>query len=168
MPFDFIVLKDGPLVPRLVQETASTASLQAYVEVLIPENVVIPHHDSHGNPKKIGPAILAYMVDPSDDAKDLIYEINLHHMWFSQMHGADVEDLWTPLTSPRLTGGVRRGYWEVISSQLLRPSVAPFNVPGYPTLHPANEGTYIQSIHFKVVSGHGTVTFSDIVLLFRW
>lgn len=167
MPFDFIVLSDGPLSPL----SSTAGSDKAGIAVVIPEDVVTPHHHGDGDlyPTKIGPAILAYMVDPSDDAKDLIFEIQYHHLWFTQYHGGEgIEELWTPITRHRLTGGVRRGYWEVISSKLIRPSVAPFEVPGHLPHLPDEEGDYRQNVSFSVLSGHGTVTFSDIVLLFRW
>lgn len=166
MPFDFIVLSDGPL-----QALSSTfGSDKAGIPVVIPEDVVVPHHGGDGGlyPTKIGPAILGYMVNPSDDANDLIVEIQYHHLWMTQYHGTDMEELWTPITKHRLTGGVRRTCWEVISSKLIRPSVAPFEVPGYPLHLPNEEGDYRQNISFSVLSGQGTVTFSDIVLMFRW
>ena len=164
MPFDFIVLSDTPL-PAL---SSTFGSDKAGIAVVIPEDVVVPHHDSDGVPTRIGPAILGYMVNPSDDANDLVVEIQYHHLWMTQFHGIENQELWTPITRHRFSGGVRRGCWEVISSKLIRPSVAPFEVPGYPPHSIHDVGDYRQNVSFSVLSGHGTVTFSDIVLLFRW
>jgi hypothetical protein len=167
MPSDFIVLRDEPLQAL----SSAPGPDKAGVAIVIPEDMVVPHHHGDGGlyPTRIGPAVLAYMIDPSDDAKDLVFEIQYHHLWFTQYHGPEgIEELWTPITRHRLTGGVRRGYWEVISSKLIRPSVPPYEVPGHPPHLPNEEGNYRQNVSFTVLSGHGSVVFSDIVLFFRW
>jgi len=140
------------------------------LEVHIPEDSVIPLPEPGGNPVKIGPTILAYMVNPSSGAENLKYEIKFYHRWIAQHHAipplpGQSEDIWTPITSGELSGGVRRGCWEAISSNLLRLDIAPFNVPGFSTAH--SDGSFSQSVEFSVTSGHGSVTFSDVVLWFR-
>lgn len=149
---DYIVIRDSnfePIVGDLLTAPAFPVNLP-------PDGVVFNE-----------PSILAYVANPSSGANDLNYQIMYRIVW--QGETTDEYKQWDRvIATGQLIGGVKRGLWEVVSGGVMRPSVissdSPVNVPDYGT---RDYGTLSQSVVFQVLSGNGTVRFSDVVIWFQ-